>query len=90
MGISVDEYGYIWASVPTGSFLSPVQETRRRILSPEGEYLGDTRFPELEFSYSQANPSHGHLLCAYEDPETFAPLVAVLKIGSAVPGLEYP
>lgn len=89
MGIAVDDFGFIWASEPDACSSSPVGETRYRILSPEGEYLGDTYYPDIGIADYSGTPSRGHLLCAYEDEETGAPMVVVLKIKSAVRGFEY-
>ncbi len=89
-GARVDESGYIWAGEPTGSYLSPVHLRKWRLLSPQGEYLGDTFFPEVSGSGASGVPSRGHLLMSWEDEESGAPVIAVFRIRSAIRGFNYP
>ncbi len=89
-GVLVDEAGYFWASEPPGSFANPFHERKWRLLSPEGEYLGDTNFPAVSGYSSSGYPSRGHLIVSWEDEETGAPVAAVFRIRSAVRGFTYP
>jgi len=86
----VDAFGYIWAGEPEGSFFSLPHRRKRRIISPEGEYLGDTWFPDVSGASATGVPSHGHLIMSWEDEETGAPVIAVYRIRSAIRGLAYP
>ncbi|MFC1559418.1 6-bladed beta-propeller [Gemmatimonadota bacterium] len=85
-----DESGYLWASEPSGSSHSPIHLQKWRVLSPEGEYLGDTWFPEVTGSNTRGNPSRGCLIMTWEDEETGAPVVAVYRVRSAIHGFTYP
>ena len=89
-GALVDESGFIWAGEPRGSYLSPSHLRKWRLLSPEGEYLGDTFFPEVAGRRASGRPTHGHLIITWEDEETGAPVVAVFRIRSAIRGFTYP
>ncbi len=89
-GALVDESGFIWAGEPRGSYLSPIHHRKWRLLSPEGEYLGDTYFPEVSGRAVAGRPSYGHLIMTWEDEETGAPVVAVFRVRSAIRGFTYP
>ncbi len=84
-GASVDDYGYIWLSVTEhdddreaagGGYL-------RMVLSPEGEYLGDTRMPT-------GSKSYGRLMHITTDEETDELILIVYQLRSAVEGFTYP
>jgi hypothetical protein len=86
--VMLDNSGYTWLRVSEhvdevmdagGGFLY-------RVLSPEGEYLGDTRLPPA----SLLTVSHGELLVTYRDWDTGGTSLIVYRIEPAVPGLQYP
>ena len=85
--VTVDDLGYSWlGSHP--DYTAPEEDMNQgfyRVLSPEGEYLGDSTWP-----ISAANVSRGHLLTYQEDEETGEVEYVVYRIVSAVPGLRYP
>ena len=89
-GARIDEAGYIWAGEPNGSYLSPIHNRKWRVLSPDGEYLGNTFFPEVAGRRASGRPTQGHLVMSWEDEETGAPVVAVFRIKSAIRGFTYP
>lgn len=84
-GASWDNYGYIWLETTEhdtdrmeagGGFLYMV-------LSPEGEYLGNTRHP-------LGNICYGRLLVISTDEETGVKNLIVYQIQSAISGFIYP
>jgi hypothetical protein len=87
-GASLDDNGYIWLGTSEreadreaagGGFLSMV-------LSPEGEYLGNTRRPLGRWFTT----SHGRVLILVTDEETDAEHLIVYHIPSAIDGFTYP
>jgi hypothetical protein len=68
-----------------GRALAERNDTQRffRVLSPSGEYLGDTTPP------SAGTVVRGHLLTIATDPETEESYPVVYRIRPAVEGLEY-
>jgi len=87
--LQVDDCGFIWASEPRGTRYDPASSIKRRIISPEGEYLGDTYFPEASIPYG-ATISYGHLICNWQDEVTGAPVLMVQQLIPAVSGFRYP
>ena len=85
--VSVDELGYIWIQIPEYCEGSGTLDEGVvcRVVSPEGEYLGITRYPP-----GPGIVSHGHLLSIKRDPETDERKIFVYRITPAVEGLEYP
>jgi hypothetical protein len=86
--VRVDEDGYYWLQGnPDYSLGDDFYQARspNMVLSPEGEYLGDTLFPELRSSVSR-----GHLLTTVEDEQTGEMDFIVYQIVSAVEGFTYP
>ncbi len=85
--VTVDDLGYCWlGSHPDNT--APEEDMYQgfyRVLSPEGEYLGDSTWP-----ISAANVSRGHLLTYQEDEETGEVEYIVYRIVPAVEGLVYP
>jgi len=83
----IDDYGYIWLLVMETNI--QVEEAGGgllyRIISPEGEYLGDTR-PPRGFGVVR----YGKFLCTYMDPDTEMFELTAYKIIPAVEGLKYP
>ncbi len=85
--VEVDDAGYFWLMV--GEPVIQREEAGEgylyRIVSPEGEYLGDSRQPR---GYGVVQ--HGRFLCQTTDPDTDAYILTVYEIRPAVPGLIFP
>jgi len=84
-GMEIDDAGFIWLEVPevdpdVGRYRGPLY----RILSPEGEYLGTSRWPGVKGTLVR-----GHLLAFVRDPDTDELTATVFKIRPAVSGLSY-
>ncbi len=84
--LQIDEYGYIWLRVPE----SDGQRRRKggsayRVLSPQGEYLGNTRWPIVE-----GLPTGGHLTGITRDPTTDEPHAVVFRATAQAAGFKYP
>jgi hypothetical protein len=86
----VDTYGFMWlpswsASNEIESALAERDETQPffRVLSPTGEYLGDTTPP------AAGTVERGYLLTSATDPETEERYPVVYRMRPAVEGLEY-
>ncbi len=84
--VQIDEYGYIWLRVPE------TDDRRRRrggsayrVLSPQGEYLGNTRWPIVE-----GLPTGGHLTGITRDPTTDEPHAVVFRATAQAAGFKYP
>jgi hypothetical protein len=82
--------GFFWASVPGYRLSLTASGSRYRVLSPKGEYLGVTSFPDVPASVSRAQLDHGHLIFMYEDEATGAPIITVFRLHSAIRGFTYP
>jgi len=81
----VDDSGFIWAQKTHAYYLDEYPERSTfLIISPEGEYLGDTVLPTVWGTISR-----GHFLANHSDEETGLPLLKVFKIQSAVRGFDY-
>lgn len=86
-----DTFGYLWlpSRLPVGGLVAErlaERESERwsfRVLSPEGEYLGDTTPPTVGLM------ERGYLLATATDPETEESYPVVYRIRPAVDGLEY-
>jgi len=87
MAVDVEENGYIWLeqvydiTVPTDER----DPSTHMLLSPEGEYLGDTTPPAPGGIFSQ-----GHYLARVTDPDTDEPSFIVYRLVPDVEGLRYP
>lgn len=89
-GMSVDEDGYIWATYPGEYYWMDLEILRtevNRIISPQGEYLGDTQFPDNTF---MCFITRGHLIGCVYDGESESIDFVVFRIRSRVAGLSYP
>ena len=78
----VDDAGYLWLAVE----YTFEEGYRFRILSPEGEYLGDTLVPFAR----QFNVVKGKLMVTWTPPEAEGPQLLICNINSAVSGFRYP
>lgn len=83
----VDDSGHHWLryhydyTIKDDSKFQP----RYRILSPEGEYLGDTQRPERGGTIS-----YGHFLTSHEDEETGEEIYVVYRLVPVPEGFIYP
>ncbi len=86
-----DDAGYIWLGKARGEWFDYTSDASLefRVLSPEGEYLGDTTWPPLD-SPSGIVIVRSHLLGMVTDPETGEVYPTVFRIRSAIEGYEYP
>jgi hypothetical protein len=82
----IDENGYFWLdlSLEPVSLEGDIHEYM--VLSPEGEYLGNTSRPYRP----ETHISKGHMYLLEEDPETGEILPTVYRIIPAINGLNYP
>lgn len=87
--VIIDTDGYYWLNFPMTQRTDFNSNTRLklRVLSPEGEYLGDTLWPPF---FAGAVVYNGHLLGVYLDAETDEQIPVVYRIHSTVRGLRYP
>ena len=83
----IDESGFLLLQIPDHCEGSGNAEEGLtfRVINPEGEYLGITRFPPGRGIISQ-----GHLLQTQVDPETDEMKILVFSIQPAVRGLSFP
>ncbi|MFC1529149.1 hypothetical protein ACFL6R_00350 [Gemmatimonadota bacterium] len=87
--VEVDDHGYIWLqeSLPVWPFDPAGAETVvYRLLSPEGEYLGDTHRPMAV----NGQVVRGYFLALVNDEELGTAVPVVYRISSAVRGFKYP
>ena len=87
--VKVDEYGYIWATEPTDFYNNRPHGHKCLIISPNGEYLGDIIWPDIEGGIMFV-PSRGLLLVRVVDDVTGAQNIHVYRINSNVAGFNYP
>jgi len=86
-GFTVDDKGYYWLLHPNIQVESTPNRARSvRVLSPEGEYLGDTTWPE---TYVGAQVIKGHFLSVRLDPQTEEWIPTVYRMIPAVDGFFY-
>jgi hypothetical protein len=86
LSVGIDRFGYFWVYPPVDLYIStPPSPQRVRLLSPEGEYLGDVEMPP-----GIAGASHPYLCTRREDPETGDYDYIVYRLTPAVPGFSYP
>ncbi len=87
-GVDIDDAGWIWLTMaePPQELQTGPQAPRCRVLSPEGEYLGDTVWPVLVAGHVQS----GRLLGIKEDPETGEKIPVVYRLVVLKDGLPYP
>ncbi len=84
-----DDAGYVWLGKARAErFDYTADESWEfRVLSPQGEYPGDTAWPLLN---TPSGIVRGHLLGMVTDPESGEVFPTVFQIRPAVEGLEYP
>ncbi len=86
--LQVDESGFAWLEVEESDVdRRTMGGILHRIISPEGEYLGITRWPS-----SRANcwVTHGHLAVWEDDEVTGEPLPVLYRITTAAQEFDYP
>jgi len=83
-------FGYIWAPVPLDVFSDPPWAYTIRVISPAGEYLGDTFLPCIEGLEPSYSISQGYIMYSYMDVNTGVPSISLFRISSARAGLDYP
>ncbi len=88
--VTLGSDGYFWASVPRNTWNADANGAQQRVLSPEGEYLGVTTFPDIPGYSPRVQVDQGHLIYMYEDETTGAPVVTVFRLSSAIRGFTYP
>jgi hypothetical protein len=84
--VQVDQKGYYWLRIPEMmETMNELGGTLHRVLSPDGEYLGDTRWPAR-----LCTPADGRLFSRETDEETGQNRLVVYRIRPAVQGFKYP
>jgi len=88
--------GWLWLNVPVPDFGVYTRGAPRiqqqqvfRVVSPEGEHIGMTRWP-AEVGRFATNVVRGHLLAMVPDLESGEEIPTVYRITPAVDGLDYP
>ncbi len=85
--VVVDDAGYIWLlQSESVAEANAVDGSLFRVVSPEGEYLGDSRWPKVIYN---ASISHG-CVCFLVEEESGEMIPVVYRIRSNVEGLHYP
>ena len=84
--VEIDSEGYFWLDTGLLPALMVNDIHTYRILSPEGEYLGDTTRPYMPGS----SISQGRLLILEEDSESGEIFPTIYRISPVVDGLIYP
>ncbi len=84
--VEIDSEGYFWLDTGLLPALMVSDIHTYRILSPDGEYLGDTTRAYMQGS----SISQGRLLILEEDPDTGEFIPTIYRIRPVVDGLKYP
>lgn len=87
-GVDIDDAGWIWLSMvePPLEVQTEPWAPRYKVLSPKGEYLGDTVWPQLISGHVRG----GRLLGIQEDPETGEKIPVIYRIIALQEGFIYP
>jgi len=92
--VTVDDAGYAWLELYEAvEQRDEAGGSAFRVLSPDGEYLGDTRWPLVVLTtpvMQYAAVVQGCLLTLEQDPDTNERVPTVYRILPAVEGLKYP
>jgi len=83
--IRTDDCGYLWLLYPTRALTLEDTGLVFRVISPAGEYLGDTKWPIPDGSLGR-----GHLLTIRGNEETGETIREVYRIDSNQQGFVYP
>ena len=86
--ILLDDQGWIWLRIPEPTKLTESLDAgpKYRVISPIGEYLGDTRLPKG----SRVTLSGGYLMANEGDLNGEGVRLVVYQLRSAVPGFRFP
>ncbi|MFC1529176.1 6-bladed beta-propeller [Gemmatimonadota bacterium] len=84
--VEFDDTGYFWLGLSVLPRMGYGGTYDHLVLSPEGEYLGNTIRP----TGSNSSVSHGRLYVLEEDPDSGEILPTIYRIRSAVDGFIYP
>jgi hypothetical protein len=84
-----DDRGYYWLrhAVPNDSGNERNRSGRYRVLSPDGEYLGNAEFPP---HFRSVNVVRGYFLTFVYQTDTGERIPTVYRMRSAVPGFSFP
>jgi hypothetical protein len=92
--VTVDDAGYCWLGLYEPSMRKEeAGGSAFRVISPEGEYVGDTRWPLVamaDYLVRGVTIARGHLLAIERDSETYEMIPTVYRISSSVAGFRYP
>jgi hypothetical protein len=92
--VTVDDAGYCWLGLYEPSMRKEeAGGSAFRVISPEGEYLGDTRWPLVamaDYLVRGVTIARGYLLAIERNPETYEMIPTVYRIGPAIAGFRYP
>jgi len=84
--VIIDDAGYLWLGIPEErDHLSSFSGQLYRVISPDGEYLGNSRWPTIN-----GNVTQGLFLGYVIDEETLGAIPTVFRIAPIVEGLIYP
>ncbi len=84
---SIDEYGYLWLTDPSSHF-HPT-EKHYRVVSPDGEYLGDCFLPP-GLPQDLGRISYGHYLLIDIDWDGEGQNLIVYRLKPGIEGLQFP
>jgi len=85
--LKIDDTGYLWLPSPESAEAQEAAGGRMlyRLLSPEGEYLGDMRFPPVSLRIE-----HGYASGIVTDEETGDKIPTVWRLIPSAEGFKYP
>ncbi|MFC1529092.1 6-bladed beta-propeller [Gemmatimonadota bacterium] len=85
--VAIDDAGYLWLKVSERALDYEVAGSGVlcRIISPAGEYIGNTRLPQ-----GSGPTSHGCRIARLSDPDTDETIFVLYRVRSAVEGFTYP
>lgn len=86
-GLKIDDAGYLWLPSPESTEAQEAAggEILCRLLSPEGEYLGDMRFPPVALRIER-----GYAMGFVTDEETGDEIPTIWRLIPSVRGFNYP
>ncbi len=85
--VNIDDAGFMWLAMVEHQADREAAGSRTlfKVISPEGEYLGNTRVPR-----ASGPTRYGHRAARITDPDTGEVTMVVYRIVSAVEGFRYP
>jgi len=84
---SIDEYGYLWLTDPASHFHPTIKHYR--VVSPDGEYLGDCFLPK-DLPQEFGRISYGHYLQMDIDRRSERQDLIVYRLKPAIEGFQFP